>query len=373
MTAASRTVVLAANSLWYITNFRTGLIRALVDAGYRPIVLGPADAIQEKRLAELGSGFEAVTIDRKGLDPLAELSLLSRYRRILKRLKPLAYLGFTIKPNIYGALAASKFGIPVIANVSGLGTAFIRPGVLQHIVTSLYRVAFRDVMVFFENADDRQLFIERKIVRAAQTRLVPGSGIDLEQFAPTPLPVGPPRFLLIARLIGDKGVREFVEAARASRRRMPGARFRLLGGLDEGNRTSIAPSELQAWIDEGVIEHLGETNDVRPFIADATAVVLPSYREGLPRSLLEGAAMGRPLIATDVPGCREVVDEQVNGFLCAVRDPASLAAAMERLAALPEERLNAMGAASRRKVHEQFSEELVVRAYLDALIALQSG
>lgn len=373
MKARSRTVVLAANSLWYITNFRTGLIRALAEAGYQPIVLGPVDAVQEKRLAELGSGFEPVSIDRKGLNPFAELSLLLHYRRILTRLKPFAFLGFTIKPNIYGALAASKLDIPVIANVSGLGTAFIRPGLLQHIVNTLYRLAFKRVMVFFENPDDRQLFVERKLVRAEQTRLVPGCGIDLDHFAPTPVPVGPPKFLLIARLIGDKGVREFVKAARTSRRRMPDARFRLLGGLDEGNRTSITPSELQAWIDEGVIEHLGETDDVRPFIDDATGVVLPSYREGLPRSLLEGGAMGRPLIATDVPGCREVVDNGVNGYLCSVRDPASLAAAMERLGALPQAELNAMGAASRRKVQEQFSEELVVRAYLDALSALQSG
>jgi glycosyltransferase involved in cell wall biosynthesis len=371
--SGSRTVVLAANSLWYITNFRTGLIRALVEAGYRPIVAGPPDAVHERRLAELGCGFEPVTIDRKGLNPLAELSLLLRYRRILRRLKPFAYIGFTIKPNIYGALAAPKLGVPVIANVSGLGTAFIRPGPLQYIATTLYRVAFRRVTVFFENPDDRQLFIDRKILRAAQTRLVPGSGIDLEWFAVAPLPVGPPKFLLIARLIGDKGVREFVEAARAARRRVPGARFRILGELDEGNRTSIAPAELKAWLDEGVIEHLGETEDVRPFIADATAVVLPSYREGLPRSLLEGGAMGRPLIATDVPGCREVIDDSVNGFLCAPRDAASLAGTMERLAGLPADRRAAMGAAARRKVQEQFSEALVVRAYLDALAALHSG
>jgi len=373
VTSGSRTVVLAANSLWYITNFRTGLIRALIEAGYRPIVLGPRDVIQEERLAELGSGFEPVIIDRKGLNPFAEVQLLLRYRLLLKRLKPFAYIGFTIKPNIYGAIAASQARIPMIANVSGLGTAFIRAGTLQHIVTNLYRLAFRRATVFFENPDDRRLFVERKIVRSGQARLVPGSGIDLEQFAAALLPAGPPTFLLIARLIADKGVREFVDAARTVRQRMPGARFRLLGGLDEGNRTSIAPSELKGWVDEGVIDYLGETDDVRPFIADSTAVVLPSYREGLPRTLLEGGAMGRPLIATDVPGCREVVDDGVNGFLCAVRDPASLADAMERLGALPEADRTAMGIASRRKVQEQFSEALVIRAYLDALATFQSG
>jgi glycosyltransferase involved in cell wall biosynthesis len=151
---------------------------------------------------------------------------------------------------------------------------------------------------------------------------------------------------------------------------MPDSRFRLLGGIDEGNRTSIERSEVDAWVEEGVIEYLGETDDVRPFIAKASAVVLPSYREGLPRSLLEGAAMGRPLIATDVPGCRDVVDESVNGFLCKPHDPASLAHAMERLGSLPEEQRASMGAASRQKVQEQFGEALVIRAYLDALASL---
>jgi glycosyltransferase involved in cell wall biosynthesis len=286
---------------------------------------------------------------------------------LLGRLHPFAYIGFTIKPNIYGAIAASAFGIPAIANVSGLGTAFIRPGALQRIVTALYRAAFRRVVVFFENADDRRLFVDRKIVREQQTRLVPGSGIDLDRFAVVDLPAAGVVFLLIGRVIGDKGVREFVDAARSLRQRRPDFRFQLLGGIDEGNRTSIQRSELETWSEEGAIEYLGETNDVRPFIAKASAVVLPSYREGLPRSLLEGAAMGRPLIATDVPGCRDVVDDGVNGFLCEPHDPASLSAAMERLGTLPERQRASMGAASSRKVQEQFREALVIRAYLDVL------
>ena len=345
-------------------------MRALRDAGYRPLVVAPADPRTETQLAELGIEFMAIKIDRKGLNPLAELFLLARLRRLLGRLRPFAYIGFTIKPNIYGALAASAFGIPVIANVSGLGTAFIRRGALQRIVTGLYRVAFRGALVFFENADDRRLFIQRKIVRADQTRVVPGSGIDLDRFAVADFPSGGLVFLLIGRLIGDKGVREFVDAARTLRSRGPPSRFQLLGGIDDGNRTSIQRSELRAWAEEGAIEYLGETDDVRPFIAQASAVVLPSYREGLPRSLLEGAAMGRPLVATDVPGCRDLVDEGVNGFLCEPRDPASLASAMERLGTLSEQQRASMGAASRRKVQEQFSEALVIRAYLDALASL---
>jgi glycosyltransferase involved in cell wall biosynthesis len=194
--------------------------------------------------------------------------------------------------------------------------------------------------------------------------------VDLERFAPAPQPLSPPTFLLIARLLGDKGVREFVEAARMLRPGLPEARFQLLGPIDGGNRTAISRAELEEWIAQGLVDYLGETDDVRPYVAAASAVVLPSYREGLPRSLLEAAAMARPLIATDVPGCREVVEDGTNGFLCRVRDSESLAKAMKNLAEMPVSRRSAMGEAARRKVQDQFSETVVIRAYLDALDTL---
>lgn len=318
-----------------------------------------------------------IKINRSGLNPLADLKLLADYRRLLKPIRPAAFLGYTIKPNVYGSLAAASLGIPAIPNVSGLGTAFIRNGLLQQIVTRLYRVAFRRApVVFFQNDEDRQLFTDRRIVRPDQPRVLPGSGVGLDWFTPVPQADGPPTFLLIGRLLRDKGVVEFVEAARALRSVLPQARFQLLGPIDIGNRTAISPGELGSWVSEGLVEHLGTTDDVRPFIAAATAVVLPSYREGMPRSLLEAAAMGRPLIAADVPGSRDVVEDGVNGFLCTVRNSASLAGAMDRLVRLPAAQRIAMGEASRRKVQERFSEKLVVRAYLDVLAELdaeQSG
>jgi glycosyltransferase involved in cell wall biosynthesis len=372
--AAARTVVLAANSIWNITNFRAGLVRGLQDAGYAPLALGPPDPDGAARLCELGIELVPIELDRSGLNPAADLLLLLRYRRALKRIRPAAFLGFTAKPNIYGAIAASGLRIPVIANVSGLGTAFMRRGPLQQIVALLYRRAFRRAStVFFHNPDDRRLFLDREIVRERQARLLPGSGIDLDRFAPAPLPAGGPIFLLIARLLSDKGIREYVAAARILRPLLPDARFQLLGGIDEGNRTSISRQEVEFWRDERVIECLGETADVRPFIREASAIVLPSYGEGLPRTLLEGAAMARPLVATDVPGCRDLVEDGLNGFLCAARDAASLAAAMQRLAGLPDEQRAAMGAQSRRKVQEGFSEKLVVRAYVEALDSLGRG
>jgi glycosyltransferase involved in cell wall biosynthesis len=366
-----RTVVLSANSDWNIANFRQGLVRGLRSAGYEPVVIAPQDPAADNRMRDLGVERIPIHIDRAGLNPLDDLRLLLKYRSLLQRLRPAAYLSYTIKPNIYGSFAAAFLGIPAIPNVSGLGTAFIRGGGLQAMVTRLYRVGFARVpVVFFQNQEDSDLFVSRRIVRPEQARVLPGSGVDLESFAPATLPEGPPVFLFIGRLLRDKGVVEFVEAARSIRAEFPEVRFQLLGGLDEGNRTGIRASELAAWVGEGVVEHLGTTDDVRPFIAGATAVVLPSYREGLPRSLLEAAAMERPLIASDVPGCRDVVNDGGNGLLCNARDAVSLADSMRRLAYLPRVRQIAMGKAGRAKVQERFSEPFVVQAYLDVLAGL---
>jgi len=348
-----------------------GLIRALKDAGYEPVVIAPQDHAAEARMQALGVERIPVRIDRSGANPWADLRLLARYRALLRQLRPAAYLGYTIKPNIYGSLAAASLGIPALPNVSGLGTAFIRGGALQSLVTALYRVGFaRAPVVFFQNDEDRQLFVARRIVRGDQARVLAGSGVDLERFAPASPPPDPLTFLLIARLLRDKGVVEFADAARSLRAELPNARFQLLGPIDEGNRTAISRAELDSWVRDGVIEHLGTTDDVRPSIAAASAVVLPSYREGLPRSLLEAGAMARPLIATDVPGCRDVVEDGVNGYLCRARDARSLAQAMRRFADLPPAERLAMGDAGRRKVQERFSEEFVVRAYLDVLAGL---
>ncbi len=364
----SRTVVIAANSDWNIVTFRQGLIRAIEAAGYDPLILAPSDPASEQRMRQLGVDRIPVDIERSGLNPFADFRLLLQYRRLLKKLTPAAFLGFTIKPNIYGCIAARLARVPAVANVSGLGTVFLKSGLLERFVVPMYRYALsRADLVFFQNPDDRRLFVQRRIVRPEQTRIIPGSGINLDDYPPAELPDGPPIFLLIARLLGDKGVREFVDAARALREDLPGARFQLLGPLDAHNRTSISRAELDAWVERGDVEYLGSTDDVRPFVAKATALVLPSYREGLPRSLLEGAAMARPLIATDVPGCRELVEDGVNGFLCLARDCESLAGAMRRFAYLSPESRRWMGDAARSTVEDRYSETFVVSAYLDAL------
>ena len=367
-TGVSSIVILAANSIWNIVNFRGGLIRGLQAAGYEPVVVAPADAECADAMLRLGVEHIPIDLDRSGMNPVADARLFFAYRRILSRLRPRAFLGFTIKPNIYGTLAARMAGVPAIANISGLGTAFLGRGGLMRIVTSLYRFALRRAeVVFFQNPDDFELFLGLGAVVPGQARLLPGSGIDLEQFRPGPLPAGAPVFLLVARLLGDKGVREFAAAARIVRDHYPDARFQLLGPIDDGNRTAVARDELERWVADGVVDYLGAADDVRLLIERATAVVLPSYREGLPRSLLEAAAMARPLIATDVPGCREVVEDGVNGFLCVVRCADDLAAAMLKLCRLSLAERSAMGAAGRAMVERKFDEKLVIGAYLDRL------
>jgi glycosyltransferase involved in cell wall biosynthesis len=360
------TVVISANSLWNIANFRAGLIRELVARGLHVVVAAPAQAG-----ARLPAGSEGwpIEMNRSGLNPQADMSLVVRYFRLLRELRPSAYLSFTIKPNIYGALAARIAGIPAIPNVSGLGTAFISGGILGRFVEVLYRLAFaRCDVVFFQNPDDRDLFVERRIVTIRQTRLLPGSGIDLAQFTPAqPLSEGPATFLFIGRLLADKGIREFVDAAQLTKARYPGTRFQVLGGLDPGNRTAIRKDELDRWIADGSIEHLGPTDDVRPHIATASAIVLPSYREGLPRSLLEGGAMARPLIATDVPGCREIVKDGVTGLLCQVRSASSLAGAMARFAEMGVDQRQSLGDAARAKVEAEYDERVVIDAYLEVM------
>ena len=358
------TVVMAANSIWNINNFRAGLILGLAEGGFRTVVVAPGASGGDDRID--------IAIDRSGVNPLRDAALVFTYRRMLARVRPAAYLSFTIKPNIYGAIAARIAGVPSIPNVSGLGTAFLGSGQMARFVSALYRIAFRRcAVVFFQNPDDRDLFIARRIVRPAQARLLPGSGIDLDRFTPADaIDPANPTFLFIGRLLGDKGVREYAEAARLVRDRLPEVTCQILGPIDEDNRTAISRSELDRWVADGAIDYLGEAADVRPMIARATAVVLPSYREGLPRTLLEGAAMGKPLIATDVPGCREIVKHGVNGLLCAPRDPQSLAAAMVQLATMDAAGRDALGKASRALVQLRFSEQVIIDAYLEALRTL---
>lgn len=362
-------ILMTVNAAWNIWNFRRPLVEALQADGHRVTVLAPPDDAV-KDLERLGCRVRPLVMSVKGLNPLEDVRLQRRFARIFRETRPDAVLSYTIKNNVFGARAAKSVGVPFLPNVTGLGTAFLSGKLLQTVTEQLYRRSFAGLpVVFFQNEDDRDLFLDRRLVTADQVRLLPGSGIDLDRFAPAPMPApdAPPVFLMIARLLRDKGVMEFVEAARQIKTRHPKARFQLLGAVGSENRSAIDRSTLDGWVAEGVAEYLGTAPDVRPAIAAASCVVLPSYREGAPRTLIEAAAMARPVIATDVPGCRAVVDNGVSGFLCAVRSADSLSAAMERFLALPPDAQREMGAAGRSKMTREYDQALVVDAYRAAL------
>jgi len=266
-------------------------------------------------------------------------------------------------------LVCRMLGIPFAPNVTGLGPAFCRGGILTSLVRNLYRVAFRKASkVFFQNEQDQAVFLDAKIVHQNSTKLLPGSGVDLTAFSQAPLPdvEQPVRFLLVARMLKNKGVIMFAEAARVVKDKHPEVKFQLLGPIDAESRTAIRKSEIDAWVTAGVVDYLGSQTDVRPTLRQAHCVVLPSYYyEGTPRSLLEAAAIGRPLISTEMPGCRDAVLPGVSGFLVAPRQIDQLAQAMQDFINLPANERIAMGQASRRHMEEKYNEQIIINAYFD--------
>ncbi len=360
-------VLFMANSSWNLTNFRGPIIAALNERGYKVAAAVPDDDGAE-RLRGAGVEVHPIDLDARGFSPLRDTRLLRDYYRLLRTIRPALIFGFTIKPNIYASIAAARLRIPVINTISGLGTGFLTGSLLEGLVTRLYRWGLgSSKRVFFHNEEDRDLFVEHGIVTARQATLVAGSGVDLGHFYAVERNgrQEPLTFLFIGRLLTDKGALEFAQAASIVRKSRK-ARFRMLGALD--NHPKAAPRDvMQAHAAEAAIELLGPVEDVRPFIAEADCVVLPSYREGLPKVVLEAAAMATPVIATDVPGCRQAVDDGVTGLLCEARSVNSLAAAIGQFADMPPDQRTAMGAAARAKAEREFSESGVVTAYLDEL------
>jgi glycosyltransferase involved in cell wall biosynthesis len=361
-------IAFCANTAWNLANFRRPIIDALLKRGDQVTILAGADHSLSD-LEKIGCQVVALPIDSKGTNPLRDLILQRQIKRSLEAHQPHVLLNYTIKPVIFGTRAACAMNIPVINTITGLGTTFIKDNWITRIVERLYRDALpRSHTVFFQNQDDLAEFGNRNLLRDVRPQIVPGSGVDLDTFEPSPVASSKPdTFLLIARILKDKGIGEFVEAARLLNADLPDTRFQLLGPLGVANRTAISEADVSAWVREGVVEYLGETNDVRPFIRRSHCVVLPSYREGMPRSLLEAAAMGRPIIATDVTGCREVVQDGSNGYLCNVRDPQDLAAKIRQFISLPHLKRQEMGQASRHLAESKFDVRTVVGTYLNLI------
>jgi glycosyltransferase involved in cell wall biosynthesis len=329
-----RVVMLAsyAPSLWI---FRGQLVAALNRRGYQVVACAPPHPGAVDRVRALGAEYVELGPDRTSLNPIADLKYFLELLRLCRRVEPVAVIGYTAKPVIWGALAGRLTGVDnVVAMITGLGFAFVDGAPLTlraRLIARLYRVALRMCgTVVFQNPDDLQEFIRRRILRArARTLVVNGSGVDLARFQPIELP-GETVFLLIARLLHAKGIREYCMAASAVRARYPQAQFRLAGWFDDDNPDGISRGDLKRWCDRGGVEYIGPLEDVRSALARCRVYVLPSYREGTPRTVLEALAMGRPIITTDAPGCRETVRDGWNGFLVPPRDSAALAQAMER-------------------------------------------
>jgi glycosyltransferase involved in cell wall biosynthesis len=362
-------ILIGINTAWNFYNFRAGLIRAMVKAGYEVVAVAHPDQYAT-RLADLGCRYVALPMDNQGTHPVRDLLLIWRFYKLLRLERPDVYLGYTIKPNIYGSLASNALTIPVINNIAGLGSVFIKENWLTRVISILYRISLSaSVKVFFQNEEDRKLFISRGLVGSNVTGRLPGSGIDLERFSPLPLPNNKnQRFLLIARMLWEKGVGEFVEAARILKFRGITVDLCLLGFLDVRNPGAISKEKMDEWVDEGVVQYLGVSDNVAAVIATADCVVLPSfYREGVPKSLLEAAALGRPIITTDSVGCREVVDDGVNGYLVRPQDAIDLADKIALMSMLPIDKRKEMGLSGREKVENEFDEKIVIKEYLETI------
>ena len=361
-------VVLFANTEWYLYNFRRSLALALQQSGYEILLISPPGPYGQK-LRDLGLRWEPLPMDRRSLNPLRELILFWHLWRLLRRERPSLVHGFTIKCAVYGALAARLARVPArVSAVAGMGYVFVSDELKARLLRPLVRGLLRRTLdgqkarLILQNPDDVALFQRAGLVEASRIRLIRGSGVDCSRF------IGrssnrdqskPMRVLLAARLLWDKGLAEFVDAARRLRAEGRVVEFLLAGDPDPGNPAAVPDATLRAWHEEGVVQWLGHVDDMPSLLASVDLMVLPSYREGLPKSLIEAAACGLPLVTTDVPGCREVVCDEVDGLLVPPRDAKSLANAIARLQDDPA-LAQRLGEAARRKALAEFDEQIVI-------------
>lgn len=370
-------IVLFANTDWYLYNFRISMAMALVEAGHDVLLLSPLGQYAEK-LRALGLRWEPVPMDRRSLNPLRELILLNWLRNLLIRERVDLIHNFTIKCVVYGSLAArlshcnKKTTICRVNAVAGLGYVFtstkLKARILKPMVKALFRFALggEDARLILQNPDDVALFNATSIIEPQRIRLIQGSGADCNRFSPATEPRNDGTFkvLLPARLLWDKGIKEYVEAARTLREQRPDIQFLLAGDPDEGNPASVPLASVHAWVQSGAIEWLGHVDDMPPLFRRVDVVVLPSYREGLPKGLIEAGASGVALVTTDVPGCREVVTNGIDGLLVPARDSQAIANAVLSLSNDQALRVR-LAAAARAKALSQFDEKIVIKRTLD--------
>lgn len=345
-----------------------GLLKAIQDAGHQVIAIAPKDDYSIQ-LEKAGFVYFPISMENKGANPIKDFFLIQEFKRIYKEIQPDVILQYTIKPNIYGTLAAKSLRIPVINNVSGLGTVFIHNNLVSKIAKSLYKYAFRyPTKVFFQNNDDLSLFVENQLVKVEKTGLLAGSGINLNKFTQQPYPLKKEfTFLLVARLLYDKGIREYIEAIRILRMKGNQSIFQLCGFFDLASNLGVTKKEVREWENEGIIEYIGKTDDIQETMKEIHCVVLPSYREGTPKTLIEAASLGKPIVTTNVPGCKEVVIDGQNGFLCEVKNGKDLAKKMDKISELSKEEWNKMANQSRKLAETKFDEKFVIKKYLEVI------
>jgi glycosyltransferase involved in cell wall biosynthesis len=362
-------ILLSANNAWSIYNFRKGLIREFISNGISVTILAPWDDCS-LLLSEMGCAVYTLPLKAKGMNPISDLIYFIRYIRRLLKIAPDLIINYTIKPNIYGSIAAKIVNVPSLSIITGLGYVFMQNNVFAKFVRVLYSIALKyPLEVWFLNSDDREIFLKYKLLNKEKACILDSEGVDVEYYSPQQLIPKNDKFvfLLICRMLWDKGVAEYILAAAEIKKQYKNVIFQMLGETDANNPSAIQYKDVKGWQDEGLIEYLGKTSDVREYIAMADCIVLPSYREGVPRTLLEAGAMAKPLIATDVPGCREVIIDGETGYLCNVKDSEDLAKKMSFIINATEDERNDIGNASRKYIINRFSEKKIIEYYYSFL------
>lgn len=365
-------IILSINTVWNVVNFRETLIKFLQNKNYEVIVLAQSDEYA-KELALLDVRLISISINSQKLSIINDLKLLMMYIWYFYKIQPDIYLGYTIKPNLYGSIAAKIFNTPVVNNINGLGKAFSTHGLLFRFARYAYKFALsKSKTIFFQNQEDKDFFISLGIAHHLNAGLLPGSGVDLDAFNEdlySKQPEQPFTFILIARLLKEKGIFEYIHAARLTLKDYPGTKFLLMGIIDENNPSSLTINQIYDWQEEGVIKFLGVQDDVRPFLAQSDCVVLPSYyNEGTPKCLLEAASMSKPIITTDWKGCKDTVDHGINGLLCKPKDVQDLYLCLNKMVGMSELDIQKLKSSSRKKA-KMFDEKIVFNEYLKAIEA----